>query len=318
VPASMASVRMRPGRLVLVGSVVVDALLSVDRLPDRGGDLVARRLVTSAGGGFNVLVAAARLGMEAVHGGRTGGGVLGALARRALDDAGIATLLPPSGQEDTGLVVGLVEPDGERTFVTAPGIESRLTREDLAGLPLRAGDAVYVSGYDLVYPESGAALGSWLPGLADDQLLVIDPGPLVADIPADRLEHVLRRTDLLSLSAREAAILSGGRDPASAAAELPVRLAAGAMVVVRIGADGCWLATAGAEPVHLPGRAAAMVDSTGAGDAHVAAFLARLSHGDDPVRAAEVANVAASLSVERAGPSTSPTAAELQSALDGP
>ena len=314
-PASMAGMRMRPGRLVLVGSVVVDALLHVDRLPDRGGDLVARRLVTSAGGGFNVLVAAARLGMEAVHGGRTGGGVLGALARGALDRAGIETLLPPSGEEDTGLVVGLVEPDGERTFVTAPGIESRLARDDLAGLPLRARDAVYVSGYDLVYPESGEALGSWLPGLADDLLLVIDPGPLVADIPPDRLERVLRRTDLLSLSAREAAILSDGRDPASAAAELPARLAAGALVVVRAGADGCWLA-AGAEPVHLPGRPAAMVDSTGAGDAHVAAFLARLSHGDDPPHAARVANVAASLSVERPGPSTSPTAAELEAALD--
>jgi sugar/nucleoside kinase (ribokinase family) len=309
---------MRPGRLVLVGSVVVDALLYVDRLPDRGGDLLARRVVTSAGGGFNVLVAAARLGMEAVHGGRTGTGVLGSLARRALDEAGIASLLPPSGQEDTGLVVGLVEPDGERTFVTAPGIEARLTRDDLAGLPLRAGDAVYVSGYDLVYPESGGALGSWLPWLADHELLVIDPGPLVADIPPERLERVLHRTDLLSLSAREAAILSGGRDPASAAAELPARLAAEALVVVRTGANGCWLAAAGAEPVHLPGRPAAMVDSTGAGDAHVAAFLARLARGDDPVRAAQVANVAASLSVERAGPSTSPTAAELQSALDAP
>jgi sugar/nucleoside kinase (ribokinase family) len=312
----MAGVRIRPGRLVLVGSVVVDALLYVDRLPDRGGDLVARRLVTSAGGGFNVLVAAARLGMEAVHGGRTGGGVLGGVARRALDEAGIATLLPPSGTEDTGLVVGLVEPDGERTFVTAPGIESRLTRDDLAGLPLRAGDAVYVSGYDLVYPESGEALGSWLPGLADDLLLVIDPGPLVADIPPERLERVLRRTDLLSLSAREAAILSGGRNPAIAAAELAPRLAAGALVVVRAGADGCWLAAA--EPVHVPGRPAAMVDSTGAGDAHVAAFLTRLRHGDDAVRAAQVANVAASLSVERAGPSTSPTAAELESALAEP
>jgi sugar/nucleoside kinase (ribokinase family) len=307
---------MRPGRLVLVGSVVVDALLYVDRLPDRGGDLVARRLVTSAGGGFNVLVAAARLGMEAVHGGRTGGGVLGGLARRALDEAGIASLLPPSGLQDTGLVVGLVEPDGERTFVTAPGIESRLSRDDLAGLTLRAGDAVHVSGYDLVYPESGAALGAWLPGLAGDLLLVVDPGPLAAEIPPERLRRALRRTDLLSLSAREAAILSGRRDPPGAAAELAERLAAGALVVVRAGADGCWLAAAGAEPVHLPGRPAAMVDSTGAGDAHVAAFLARLSHGDDPVRAAEVANVAASLSVERPGPSTSPTAAELQAVLE--
>ena len=58
-----------------------------------------------------------------------------------------------------------------------------------------------------------------------------------------------------------------------------------------------------------------MVDTTGAGDAHVAAFLAFLSVGDDPLWAAWVANVAASLAVERAGPATGPTAAELQTAL---
>ena len=54
----------------------------------------------------------------------------------------------------------------------------------------------------------------------------------------------------------------------------------------------------------------------GAGDAHVAALLARLSLGDDPARAAWVANVAASLAVERAGPATGPTANELGAALE--
>jgi sugar/nucleoside kinase (ribokinase family) len=311
----MAGVRVRPRRLVLVGSVVVDVLLYVDRLPDRGGDLLAREAVAGAGGGFNVLVAAARLGMEAAYGGRTGTGVLGARVRAALEQAGIPVLLPPGERADTGVVVGLVEPDGERTFVTAPGIEARLAPSDLRALPLRGGDAVYVSGYDLVYPVSGASLERWLPGLADDLLVAVDPGPLLADIPAARLERALGRTDLLSLSAGEAATLSGVQDPATAAGRLVGRLAPGGQVVVRTGASGCWLAAAGAEPLHLPGRPARVVDTTGAGDAHVAAFLARLSLGDDPARAAEVANVAASLTVERAGSGSGPTAVELRSAL---
>ena len=86
--------------------------------------------------------------------------------------------------------------------------------------------------------------------------------------------------------------------------------------MVRTGAGGCWLAAVDAEPFHVPGRPAHVVDTTGAGDAHVAAFLARLSRGDDPARAAWVANVAASLAVERAGPGTGPTATELQAALE--
>jgi sugar/nucleoside kinase (ribokinase family) len=311
----MAGVRVRPHRVVLVGSVVVDVLLYVDRLPDRGGDLLARQVVAGAGGGFNVLVVAVRLGMEAAYGGRTGTGVFGTRARRALKQAGIAALLPPDQRADTGMAVGLVEPDGERTFVTAPGTESRLTPRDLRALPLRPGDAVYVSGYDLVYPVSGQSLQAWLPGLAEDLLVAIDPGPLVADVPAQRLERVLGRTDLLSLSAREAATLSGLRDPAAAAARLLGRLSSGALVVVRTGARGCWLAAAGAEPLHVPGRPARVVDTTGASDAHVAAFLARLSLGEGPARAAWVANVAASLAVQRAGSATGPTATELRAAL---
>jgi sugar/nucleoside kinase (ribokinase family) len=294
----------------------VDVLLYVDRLPNRGGDLLARQAVAGAGGGFNVLAAAARLGMEAVYGGRTGTGLFGKQARRALEQAGIATLLPPDERADTGMVVGLVEPDGERTFVTAPGTESRLAPDDLRALPLGADDAIYASGYDLVYPVSGQSLEGWLPALADDLLVAIDPGPLVTDIPAERLQRVLGRTDLLSLSAGEAATMSGLQDPAPAAALLVGRLAADALVVVRTGARGCWLAAAGAEPLHIPGRPARMVDTTGAGDAHVAAFLASLSLGDDPARAAWAANVAASLSVERAGPGTGPTATELQAALE--
>jgi sugar/nucleoside kinase (ribokinase family) len=299
----------------MVGSVVVDVLMYVDRLPDRGGDALARRMLTSAGGGFNLLVAARRLGMDAAYGGRTGTGPFGDQARRALDDAGIPTLLPSGQEGDTGVVVGLVEPDGERTFATSPGVEALLEPDDLRVVTLRPADAVYVSGYDLVYPVSGRSLEQWLPRLPDDLLLVIDPGPLAAEIPAARMEAVLRRTDLLSVNAVEAAALSGQDGPAVAAASLRDRLPAGGLVVVRTGAAGCWLAADG-DPVQIPGRPArAVVDTTGAGDTHVAALLASLSHGDSPSRAARVANAAASLSVERAGPATAPTLDELAAAL---
>jgi sugar/nucleoside kinase (ribokinase family) len=307
---------VRPRRLVMVGSVVVDVLLYVDGLPERGGDVLASGMLTSAGGGFNLLVAARRLGMDAAYGGRTGTGPFGDQARRALDDAGIPTLLPPGHEGDTGVVVGLVEPDGERTFATSPGVEARLTPEDLAVLALRPADGVYVSGYDLVYPVSGRSLEEWLPQLPDELLLAIDPGPLAADVPAARMDAVLRRTDLLSLNAVEAAALSGRQGPAEAAAILRERLRSGAMVVVRTGAAGCWLAAGDADPDQIAGRPArVVVDTTGAGDTHVAAFLAGLSHGDSPSRAARVANVAASLSVERAGPATAPTLDELTPTL---
>lgn len=309
--------KIRPRRLVLVGSVLVDILMYVERLPARGGDVVAQRAILTTGGGFNVLVGAARLGLSVGYAGRVGDGAMGRQVMTDLERAGIPLLLPRVVGEDSGFDIGLVEPDAERTFVTSPGAESRLQEADMATIALLPGDAVYASGYDLCYPISGETLERWLPELAPEMLLILDPGPLVIEIPRERLTHVLERTDILSLNAREARLLAGVEDVEVAAAQLVGRIAAGGLVVARAGADGCWVARAGREARHIPARATNAVDTTGAGDAHVAALLAQLASGTDIYTAAQVANVAASISVERSGPATGPTTRELTTVLAG-
>jgi len=311
----MSTLRIRPRRLLLVGSVLVDILMYVDRLPERGGDRVARHALLTSGGGFNVLVAAARLGMPVAYAGLVGDGPMGTRVMTDLAAAGIPLVLPRAAGEDTGFDVGLVESDAERTFVTAPGVESRLHQADLNAVPVLPGDAIYVSGYDLYYPISGAALEEWLPRLGSQNLLVIDPGPLVAEIPGERRERVLSRTDLVSLNAREVGLLTGATNLPGAASRLVPRLAPGGWVVARAGAQGCWVASESQPPWHVPARPARALDTTGAGDAHVATLLARLATGDDMRAAARVANIAASIAVERNGPATGPTARELEEAL---
>ena len=311
----MSTLRIRPRRLLLVGSVLVDILMYIDRLPERGGDCIARRALLTSGGGFNVLVAAARLGMPVAYAGLVGDGPMGTRVMTDLAAAGISLVLPRAAGEDTGFDVGLVESDAERTFVTAPGVESRLHQADLNAVPVLPGDAIYVSGYDLYYPISGAALEEWLPRLGSQNLLVIDPGPLVAEIPGERRERVLGRTDLVSLNAREARLLTGATNLPGAASRLVPRLAPGGWVVARAGAQGCWVASESQPPWHVPARPARALDTTGAGDAHVATLLARLATGDDMRAAARVANIAASIAVERNGPATGPTARELEEAL---
>lgn len=308
--------RVRPRRLVLVGSVLVDVLLYVERVPKRGGDTLARHSVVATGGGYNVLAGAARLGLPAAYAGRVGDGPMGTRVVADLAEAGVPLLLTRAAGEDTGFDVGLVEPDGERRFVTSPGVESRLRPMDLEAIALLPGDAVYVSGYDLLYPVSGTALEEWLPALPQDVLLALDPGPLVAEIPPARLDRVWARTDLLSLNAHEAVLLAGTDALPEAAARLVGRAAPNGWVLVRAGAEGCWLATRDYGPARVPARRARwVVDTTGAGDAHVAALLARLAAGDDVPSAVRAANIAASLAVERAGPATGPTTAELAAAM---
>lgn len=311
--------RTAPRRLVLVGTVLVDVLLYLDQMPETGGALLATHSLVTSGAGYNVLAAAVRLGLPAAYAGVVGTGPFGAIVRRDLAALGVPTLLPAHDTDtDTGFDVALVVTGEQPTFIGSPGAESALTRSDLDSVPTRPGDAVYLSGYDLSYTHAGQAVADWSTALPRDRSLVLDPGPLVAAIPKERMDAVLRRADLLSLNAAEAAALTGDTDPEGAASTISRDIAAQSWIVVRDGARGCWVSGHGREPRHVPARPTHPVDLTGAGDAHIAALLARLAAGDEIIHAARWANIAASLAISRRGPATGPTATELAAAAETP
>jgi sugar/nucleoside kinase (ribokinase family) len=296
-------------RLLHLGNVVVDLVLNVPYLPERGADVLAAASRASPGGGFNVLAAAARQGLPAAYAGAHGRGPFADLARAALAAEGIEVLLPPAPGPDTGVVIAIVEPGGERTFLTAPGAEAALSAADLAVVEPAPGDVVYLSGYSFLHAANRAALLHWLGRLdGAGNVVVFDPGPLADQIPAPALAAVLRRADWLTCNAREAAILSGQNDPLAATRALAVGQHG---VVVRTGPGGCLLSHGGGEPVTIAGWPVRAIDTNGAGDTHAGVFIAALARGADPPEAARRANAAAALSVTRAGPATAPTASEL-------
>jgi len=305
-------------RLVFAGEAIVDLLMWVPALPERGGDMLAESAAIEVGGGFNIMAAAVRQGLPVLYAGGHGTGPWGDKVRAALAGEGIGLLRTPDPDADTGFDVALVEAGGERTFVTTLGAESLREPGAWDLVRVRAGDAVYVSGYGLVPPESGPVLGAWAAGLPPEVLLFVDPGPLVADIPAAVLDPVLARCDWWSCNQREAALLTGSSDPAEAARRL-VRRIRRAGVIVRAGPDGCVVAMREPDPAmahrlslsHIPAPAVAAVDTTGAGDAHSGVFLAGLAAGLPVGDAARRANAAAALTVTRSGAAVSPTRAEL-------
>src|ERR1700736_1630003 len=300
-------------RLVFAGEAIVDLLMWVPALPERGGDMLAESAAIEVGGGFNIMAAAVRQGLPVVYAGGHGTGPWGDRVRAALGGEGIRLLRTPDPERDTGFDVALVEAGGERTFVTTLGAESLREAGAWDLVRVRPGDAVYVSGYGLVPPESGQVLGAWAASLPPGVLLFTDPGPLVANIPAAVLDPVLARCDWWSCNQREAALLTGSSDPAEAPRRL-VRRTGQADVIVRAGAAGCVLATRvdqGPSLSHIPAPAVTAVDTTGAGDAHSGVFLAGLAAGLTVADAARRANAAAALTVTRAGAATSPSRAEL-------
>ena len=302
--------RMTPfQRLLDLGNLLVDVVLTVPALPERGADVLAAQSDTSAGGGFNVMAAAARQGLRVAYAGAHGSGPFGELARAACAQEGIALVQPPKTGMDTGFVITIVDADGERTFLTSRGAEATLTADDLAPVQPDPGDAIYLSGYSFVHPANRGALLTWLERVRDGQHVVFDPGPLVASIPSQVLDTVLCRADWVTCNLREATLLTDSPDPLAAVAALTQRTGGG--VLVRTGPDGCLLGRPGTEPVHVPGFRVNALDTNGAGDTHTGTFLAALAVGAGEIEAARRANAAAALSVTRRGPATAPTREEL-------
>jgi sugar/nucleoside kinase (ribokinase family) len=298
-------------RLVSLGNVIIDIVAEVPALPERGSDVLASGVALEVGGGFNLMAAAARQGLDVGYAGALGNGLFGDLARRELRAEGIALLLPdaPGEQRDTGFDVVLVEPGGERTFVTAVGAEAGVTSQRLDHVEIRPTDALLISGYGLLHDANRPAILDRLTRLPPETTVCYDPGPLGHTVPDKVIDAVGRRVDWWSCNEREASLATGCVDPAAAATKLLARLRRG-NVVVRLGMSGCLVGKRGSAVAHVPGVPVTIVDTTGAGDAHLGAFIAGLAAGRDAEDAAQRANVVAALTVTRRGPATSPTAQE--------
>ena len=285
-------------RLVSLGSILVDMVLELPHLPERGGDVLGTQRGVAVGGSFNVLSAASRLGLPGMYAGPHGTGPFGDQVRAALKGEGIAVGRAPNAELDTGWTIAMIEPDGERTFITVTGADGIVEPGEMRAIEYRDGDAVYVSGYDLVYPEAGAAISAHVRELPPDVFVVFDPGPLAGEIDAQLLERVLRRARLVSLNERESQALG----------EVDVET-----VVVRQGAKGATLRRRGEEAIHVDAfHVESVEDTSGAGDVHVGATLAALARGLAWPDAVLLANRAAAYAVSRRGPASGPTDAELE------
>ena len=281
-------------RLISVGNAVVDLIARVPRLPASGEDVTADASTLAVGGSATTMIAARRQGIAAAYGGAHGTGPFGDRVRAALAAEGIELVQPPVPDADTGWDVALIEPGGERSFVTAVGAEAWIDDAMLAGLVPGDGDLVHVSGYGLARRPSGPAIARWVTALPATITVFFDPGPLIAQLDPALLDAVTDRADWWSGNEREAAHPSAGR---------------ARRLIVRLGADGCVV-----DGERVPGFAVDAIDLNGAGDVHAGVFLAALAAGTAPTDAARRANAAAAIAVTRPGPAV-PTRVEVDALL---
>ena len=258
--------------LLFIGSTVADVVVRLPSLPRTGDDLhVLSQQVSLGGCAYNAFRAARLLGAEARLFSSVGGGVWGDFVARALAQEGIDTGLTAQG--DNGCCYCLVEPSGERTFLCDHGAEYVFRKEWFNALT-EDFPAVYVCGLEIEEP-TGAVILDYLETRTPPRLYFA-PGPRLCAIAPDRMERLLALHPVLHLNDAEALQFTH-TDTVEAAAQA-LHALTGNDVIITLGAEGAFIHTADNQ-VLIPGMPARVVDTIGAGDAHIGAIMASEAAG---------------------------------------
>ena len=293
------------GRVVVVGSINLDLVAFVPRLPTAGETVLAERFERHFGGkGANQAVAAARAGatvemVGAVGRDADGDACLEALAGEGVDVARVARVDAP-----TGVALIAVDPAGENQIVVVPGANDAVSADAVSGLA--AGRGVLLASLEVPISVVVAAVTA-ARGLELDP--VVNPAP-ARPLPPD----LLRAAPILLPNEGEASTLAGVNAVGDAITHLRT-MGVGQLVVTR-GAAGITVLDGGRRE-DVPAIATDLaVDTTGAGDTFAGVFAAWLAGGATLLEAARAGNAAASLSVRSAGArSGMPRRAEIEAAL---
>jgi ribokinase len=300
------------GRVIVIGSVNVDLVVSGARLPGLGETVTGGQFERHDGGkGGNQAVAAARLGARVEFVGAVGSDSFGTEARAALAAAGIGVDGLATIEAATGIALILVDPAGENLISVASGANRALEPDRLVAALNRLGplsdDVVLVSN-ELAPAAVGAALRAAKDAGART---ILNPAP------AEGLEpEVVELAGILTPNRGELFLLAGA--PAgSDEAEVAERLRVAEAVVVTLGPAGALVVPRDGAAWRVPAVAVEVADTTGAGDAFNGALAAGLAEGRPLAEAVRRAVAAGSLATIRAGAREGmPTATELEARMD--
>lgn len=200
-PAASPQKGAPAGRVVLMGQILVDLAVRGEALPAPGGDVWASDEGMHVGGGFNALVAARRMGAQAVSLSPIGHGPYSLLIQQALRRAEITDAGPRIDGIDNGFCIAFTDQSGERTFISTRGAETRAPANAWADFTatMRPGDVLYIDGYLMDHPANRQAAQVALEALPEGVQVILDVSPVIG-IP----QGLPARDVIVSMNHREA------------------------------------------------------------------------------------------------------------------
>jgi len=286
--------------IVVVGSINTDLVAVTKRIPVVGETVIGSDFQIHPGGkGANQAVAIAQLGYPVRLIGRLGTDSFGAELRTSLTNAGVDIGGVSISDGTSGVAVIVVSERGDNSIVLAPGANAKVTPADLdANISI-----LRSAGLVMAQLEIPLETVEYLARVCarEGVPLILDPAPAL-ELPPDIFKNIAWFTP----NQTEATFYLGdelfdqrAHSPAEVAAAFLSKGCQG--VILKMGADGIFLASKGGESSFVPAFPVDAVDTTAAGDAFNAGFATGLMLGKSPLDSAVFAAAVAAISVTRAG-----------------
>lgn len=294
-------------QICVIGAAVIDLIALTPALPIRGQDIEINQQAIHIGGcAFNIALALHRLGLASINALPIGEGIWADQINSFMQNHGISSIIKnPNG--DNGWCIALVEPDGERTFLSIAGVENLWSEELLQQIDLQDNALIYICGYQLASATSEIII-SWLENLSIKVDLFIDFGPRIGALKPKLLTRILKLKPIISVNRQEAQILGMQEDvPAFAQAWYAQHQCP---LIIRLDQDGAYCYNL-QQQGYISAFPAKVVDTVGAGDSHAAGVLAGLSANWSLSEAVSLGNAIASNVVTKNGGDSSPSTSEL-------
>ena len=289
------------GGVVVVGDLLYDLLAKTGGSVALGTDTFTDIAARPGGSGANAAAWLAHLGVEANLVARVGDDVFGRYLAGELESVGVTPYLIQDTGLETGKVFVLVDGAGERTMITARGAGENLSPDDLPEDLFKSENHLHLSGYTFsggTRRETAHRAMSLARKAA--MSVSVDPSsvPLLRDIGPQNFLQWTAGAKLCLPNHEEGAFLTGKDEPADI---VDVLLHHYPAVVLKLGTDGAYFAGADGTRAQSTAKPATVLDTTGAGDALCAGFLAARLRGAKPSEALQSGIEIAARVVSRIG-----------------